>query len=188
MQKLKNNEPRPKFTGSYIKKRVPQGTVLAPLLFLLFIDDIETNIDFLNAPFCRRVSRTQSYKERFELSTAAGRYFLVLSLGKHMEDDLQQVKVSCHAYDTQENLWEVPLVPTNPRKYLGVQLTSNLDMGTHVQQFQTRLTNRSLGLLQRHLKHCSPSIKETVVKALVQPQMDNCSSIWNSNEWLIWQH
>ena len=45
MQKFKNNEPRPKFTGSYKKKRVPQGTVLAPLLFLLFVDDIETNID-----------------------------------------------------------------------------------------------------------------------------------------------
>ena len=40
MQKLKNNEPRPKFTGSYIKK-----TTLGLLLFLLFINDIETNID-----------------------------------------------------------------------------------------------------------------------------------------------
>ena len=45
VQKLKNNEPRPKFTGSYKKKRVPQGTLLAPLLLLLFLDDIETNTD-----------------------------------------------------------------------------------------------------------------------------------------------
>ena len=46
VQKLKNNEPRPRFTGSYKKKRrVPQGSLLTTLLFLLFIDDIETNID-----------------------------------------------------------------------------------------------------------------------------------------------
>ena len=87
MQKLKNNEPRPKFSGSYIKKRVPQGTVLAPLLFLLFIDDIETNIDSRMRLFADDCL-VQSYKERFGLSTAAGRYFLALSLGKHMEDDL----------------------------------------------------------------------------------------------------
>ena len=45
MQNLKNNEPRPKFTGFYKTNSVPQGTLLAPLLFLFFIDGIETNID-----------------------------------------------------------------------------------------------------------------------------------------------
>ena len=43
---------------------------------------------FSNAPFWRRLSCAQSYKARFGLTTAAGRYFLALSLGKHMEDDL----------------------------------------------------------------------------------------------------
>ena len=41
VQKLKNNEPRPKFTGSYIKSVYHRGQSL----LLLFIDDIETNID-----------------------------------------------------------------------------------------------------------------------------------------------
>ena len=36
-----------------------------------------------------------------------------------------------------------PLVPTNTHKYLGVQLTSNLDWGTHVQPFQSRLIGLS---------------------------------------------
>ena len=38
---------------------------------------------------------------------------------------------------------EVPLVPTNTRKYLGVQLTSNVDWGTHVQPFQPTLIGLS---------------------------------------------
>ena len=75
---------------------------------------------------------------------------------------------------------EVPLVPTNTRKHLEVQLTSNLDWVTHV-AISTKVS-RSLGLLQRHLKHCSPSIKETAVESLVRPQMDYCSFVWNPNE------
>ena len=74
-----------------------------------------------------------SYKERFGLSTAAGRYFLALSLGKHMEDDFNKSKCrvmhmthkkTCACLPTC--MREVPLVPTNTRKHLGVQLTSNL--------------------------------------------------------------
>ena len=47
MQKLKNNEPRQNLLVLIKKKRIPQGTVLARLLFSLFIDDTEslTNID-----------------------------------------------------------------------------------------------------------------------------------------------
>ena len=45
MQKLKNNESQQNLLVLIKKKRVTLGTVFAPLLFLLFIDDIETNID-----------------------------------------------------------------------------------------------------------------------------------------------
>ena len=74
----------------YKKKRVPQGTVLARLLFLLFIDDIEslTNIDSQMRLFADDCLVHRVIKRRFGLSAAAGRYFLALSFGKHMEDDL----------------------------------------------------------------------------------------------------
>ena len=105
-----------------------------------------------------------------------------------MEDDLSKSKCrdmhmthkkTCACLPTC--MREVPLVPTNTRKHLGVQLTSNLDWGTACPTVSTKV-NRSLRLLQRHLKHCSPSIKETVVEALVRPQMDYSSSVWNPNE------
>ena len=77
---------------------------------------------------------------------------------------------------------EVPLLPTNTRKHLGVQLTSNLDWGTHVQPFQPRLIG---------LSDYSNAISNTVLLAskrqqskpsVVRPQMDYCSSVWIPNE------
>ena len=68
--------------------RVPQGTVFAPLLFLLFVDDIETNIDSQMRLFADDCLVHRVIKKDSDCPLAAGRYFLALSLGKHMEDDL----------------------------------------------------------------------------------------------------
>ena len=76
MQKLKNNEPRPKFTGSYKKKRVPQGTLLAPLLFLLFIDGIKTNIDSQCAFLQTIVSYTELFPPASEFPAASNFFFI----------------------------------------------------------------------------------------------------------------
>ena len=88
MQKRKNNEPRPKFTGSYIKKRVPQGTVLAPLLFLLFIDDTETNIDSRMRLFADDCLVHRVIMKKIRTVYSCRKIFHGLSLEKHMEDDL----------------------------------------------------------------------------------------------------
>ena len=90
------------------------------------------------------------YKERFGLSTAAGRYFLALSLGNTLKMTFNKPKCrvmhmthkkTCACLPTC--MREVPLVPTNTRKHLGVQLTSNLDWGANVQPFQSRLIGLS---------------------------------------------
>ena len=84
--------------------------------------------------------------------------------------------MSCHTYDTQENLClssymrEVPLLPTNTRKYLGVQLTSNVDWGTHVQPFQPRLIG---------LSDYSNAISNTVLLASKRQQ----SKPWCDPRW-----
>ena len=53
-------------------------------------------------------------------------------------------------------------------KYLGVDLSNDLDWSHHTPAIITR-TNKILGLLRRDLKSCLPSIKSTVYKTLVRP-------------------
>ena len=56
-----------------IKKACTTGDSpgLSPFLTLYRLYRVPDKHRFSNAPFCRRFSRTQSYKERFGLSTAA---------------------------------------------------------------------------------------------------------------------
>ena len=132
------------------------------------------------------------YKERFGLSTAAGRYFLALSLGTKntWKMSFKFNKSKCRVMHMTHKktcaclptcMREVPLVPTNTRKHLGVQLTSNLDGGTHVQPFQPRLIG---------LSDYSNAISNTFLlaskrqqsKPWCDPRWITCSSVWNPNE------
>ena len=72
---------------------------------------------------------------------------------------------------------DVPLQSSTTQKYLGVELKSNLDWNIHINTITTK-ANKTLGLLRRHLRCCSPATKETAYKALVRPQMEICSAVW----------
>ena len=43
-------------------------------------------------------------------------------------------------------------------------------------------TSKTLGLLRRHLKHCTPKVKEIAYKSLLRPQLEYCSSVWDPYE------
>ena len=76
---------------------------------------------------------------------------------------------------------DVPLQSSITQKYLGVELTSNLDWNIHINTITTK-ANKTLGLLHRHFRCCSPATKETAYKALVRPQMEYCSAVWDPYE------
>ena len=133
-----------------VSSRVPQGTVLAPLLFLLFINDIETNIDsqmrlFTDDCLVHRVIKHDLNCLQLQEN---------ISSPCHWENTWKMTfnKTKCcvmHMIDKKNfclstyNMRGIPLVPTHALKYLGVQLTSNLDCGTRVQPFQPRLIGLS---------------------------------------------
>ena len=90
-----------------------------------------------------------------------------------MADDPQQVQVLCDAHVTQEeptsyNIQEIPLQSSSTQKYLGVELTSNLDLNIRINSITTK-ASKTLGLLRRHFRSCSSATRDTAYKALVRP-------------------
>ena len=57
-------------------------------------------------------------------------------------------------------------------KFLGVYLSKDLRWNVHVRN----ITNKAS---KRNLRHCPAATKEKAYKALVQPQVEYCSSVWD---------
>ena len=62
--------------------------------------------------------------------------------------------------------------------YPGVELSRNLDWGQHVNN-KVMKANRSLGFLRRNLSSCPEGVKEAAYKALVRPNVEYASSVWD---------
>ena len=63
-------------------------------------------------------------------------------------------------------------------KYLGVTVTSDLRWNKHCQSIRQK-ASRTLGLIRRTLPSCSREVKARAYTALVRPQLEYGSEVWN---------
>ena len=164
---------------------VPQGSVLGPVLFLLYINDISENVLSsirLFADDCVLYRQTQT-KDDFnklqqdltKLAEWAKVWDMSFNVKKcaHMCISLKRhpVRHNFHIHGQQ-----VP--DASSYKYLGVTVSSDLGWNTHAQKVQAKAA-RTLGVIRRALGKCDQQVKATAYKQLVRPQLEYASCAWN---------
>ena len=159
--------------------------VFGPLLFLIYIYDIENNIDsqlrlFADNCLLYRVIKSARdcvnlQKDISQLCDWESMWQMTFNSSKCFVMHMSHKK---NPWLTTYIMQDVPLQSSITQKYLGVELTSNLDWNIHINTITTK-ANQTLGLLRRHLRCCSPATKETAYKALVRPQLEYCSAVWD---------
>ena len=156
---------------------VPQGTVLGPLLFSLYINDISSDIESeirLFADDCVCYREVKDEEDTIKLQRDIDR---LGSWARKLGMRFQPVKCNMmqltrkrikkiHASYTLEGN---DLENVESIKYLGV--TSDLRWNTHVSNVCTK-ANRTLGFLRRNLYSCPQEVKEAAYKGLVRPVLD----------------
>ena len=164
---------------------VPQGTVLGPLLFSLYINDISSDIEseirlFADDCVCYREIKDEEDTMKLQrdidrLGSWARKWGMRFQPVKCNMMQLTRKRIKkIHASYTLErtNLENVESI-----KYLGVTITSDLRLNTHVSNVCTK-ANRTLGFLRRNLYSCPQEVKEAAYKGLVRPVLDYGSSVW----------
>jgi len=168
-----------------VESGVPQGSVLGPVLFLLFINDITSNITShirLFADDCVLYREINSASDKVtlqedldRLTNWADKWKMLFNVSKcntlHVSRSRKRETNPYYMNGQQlENVKET--------KYLGVTITEDLKWDTHINSI-VNSANSMLGMLKRNLKKAPRKTKVAAYKSLVRPKVEYCSSIWD---------
>ena len=168
---------------------VPQGTVLGPILFLIFINDIPLKIISrirLFADDCllyREIPTGHTDQQQIlqndltELCNWADTWQMQFNVSKCHSMQITNCKPMEHTYTMHnKNLEQVKHHP-----YLGVELDDKLSWNDHINNITSK-GNRVLNMLQRNMHSCPKTVKEKVYRTLVRPIIEYCSPIWDPHK------
>jgi len=173
--------------SAHVTSGVPQGTVLCPLLFLLYINDLP--------------DRVRSTSRLFADDSLLYRRIKTVEDVAILQDDLDQLQ-------KWEQDWQMTFNPSkcevlhitrkrNPvqsaytihghtlavastGRYLGITLSQDLSWKAHVEA-ATKKASNSLAFLRRNLYNCPSQIKAMTYKSLVRPTLEYASTVGDAH-------
>ena len=185
---LSNRKQRVSVNGALsnitdVTSGVPQGSVLGSILFLLYIKDINENVQssirlFADYIIIYRIKSNIDHQilqtDVIQLEKWSDKWQMQFKISKCVHLPItSKTKPSSHQY----SLCGHPLSKVTSHAYLGVKLDSKLSWTKHITEITTK-SSKVLGMVNTTLGPCKPEVKDTAYNMLVLPKLEY-SRIWN---------
>ena len=165
---------------------VPQGTVLGPIAFLFYINDLASNIASqvrLFADDCLLYTATEAnvpspslQSDLHLLEKWQDVWLMSFNPSKCVTMTIGTRNPPRHTY----SFCGQQLEPVNSHPYLGVCFNNTLTWKDHINK-TSKKAQRVLGLVRRNLWMCNQKVKTTAYTALIRPLLEYASCVWDSS-------
>ena len=169
----------------HVLSGVPQGSVLAPLLFLIYIKDITESITstirlYADDVLLYRVISNEAdticlQNDLFTLENWANTWQIKFNPSKCIHVAITRKKTSikhCYQIHSQQ------IQQSNSAKYLGVVIDQHLTWKEHVNNICSKAI-KAKAFLQRNLHQCPASVKSNCYTSLVRPILEYAAVVWS---------